>query len=174
MRGEHPFVRWAIKVIEARVKNGISIEPDPERLPEDLFTTRAGVFVTIHTVKGELRGCIGTFLPSTSNLAYEIMQNAISAALEDPRFEPVNSDELDSLVVCVDVLSTPEEVKTKEELDPALYGVIVESGWKRGLLLPDLEGVESVEEQLHIARLKAGIRHGEKVKLYRFKVKRYH
>lgn len=174
MIGNHPFVKWAIKVIEARVRDGIAIQPDPERLPRELFETKAGAFVTIHTADGKLRGCIGTFLPTNSNLAYEIMQNAVSSALEDPRFEPVRPDELKDLAVSVDVLSAPQEVKGEEDLDPGVYGVIVESGWKRGLLLPDLDGVDTPREQIRIASLKAGIRRGEKTKLYRFTVKRYH
>ncbi len=172
MKGEHPYVRWAIKVIESKVRYGIEIEPDRSELPEELFTNRAGVFVTLYTFDGELRGCIGTFLPTTQDLAHEIAQNAISAAMEDPRFEPVEEFELDSIVVSVDVLSTPEEIKSENELDPKKYGIIVEKEWKRGLLLPDLEDVNTVDRQISIAMAKAGIRNYEK--LYRFTVERYH
>ncbi len=172
MIGKHPYVKWAIKVIESKIKEGKDIEPDPKITPADLFQRRAGAFVTLHTIDGDLRGCIGTFLPTTADLAHEIAQNAISAALEDPRFEPVSADELDKIVVSVDILSTPEEVKSESELDPKKYGIIVESGWRRGLLLPDLEGVDTVEEQIRIAMAKAGIRKYDKI--YRFTVQRYH
>ncbi len=172
MRGEHPYVRWAIKVIEAKIRDGVFLEPDPKTLPPELFQKKAGAFVTLHTLDGELRGCIGTFLPTTEDLAHEIAQNAISAALEDPRFPPVSAEELDEIAVSVDVLSTPEEVKSEKALDPKKYGIIVESGWRRGLLLPDLEGVNTVEEQIRIAMAKAGIKRYDKI--YRFTVERYH
>jgi AmmeMemoRadiSam system protein A len=174
MKGKHPFVRWAIKVIESRIRDGIVLKPDPNELPAEMFRRRAGVFVTLHKDNGELRGCIGTFLPTTEDIAHEIAQNAIEAALRDPRFEPVRPDELDSIVVSVDILSEPEEIHDIGELDPKKYGVIVESGWKRGLLLPDLEGVDTVEEQLRIAKLKAGISENERIKIYKFTVERYH
>lgn len=171
MRGEHPYVKWAIRVIEAKIREGKEIEPD-ETLPAELFQKRAGAFVTLHTIDGDLRGCIGTFLPTTKDLAHEIAQNAIAAALEDPRFEPVNVEELDKIVVSVDILSTPQEVKSESELDPKKYGIIVESGWRRGLLLPDLEDVDTVDEQIRIAMAKAGIRSYDKI--YKFTVQRYH
>jgi AmmeMemoRadiSam system protein A len=172
MIGEHPYVKWAIRVIESKIKEGKDIEPDPKITPADLFQKRAGAFVTLHTIDGDLRGCIGTFLPTTADLAHEIAQNAIAAALEDPRFEPVSADELDKIVVSVDILSAPEEVKSESELDPKKYGIIVESGWRRGLLLPDLEGVDTVEEQIRIAMAKAGIRKYDKI--YKFTVQRFH
>jgi len=133
---------------------------------------RAGVFVSIH--KGEeLRGCIGTIGPTEPNIALEIVQNAVSAATRDPRFPPVTPAELSRLNYKVDVLTDPEPIKSTDELDPKRYGVIVEAGWRRGLLLPDLEGVDSVEYQIEICRAKAGIGENEPVKLYRFEVKRY-
>jgi AmmeMemoRadiSam system protein A len=135
---------------------------------------RAGVFVSIHKKNGELRGCIGTFQPTTANVAEEIIQNAVSAATNDPRFDEIREDELDDLEISVDVLSPPEPVDSLKELDPKRYGVIVQSGWRRGLLLPDLEGVDSVQQQVEIAMRKAGIRPGEPITLYRFEVKRYH
>jgi len=124
--------------------------------------------------KGNLRGCIGTFIPTQENIAQEIIKNAISAAVDDPRFSPVTISELGDLTISVDVLSPPEEISDISELDPKKYGVIVSSGYKKGLLLPDLEGVDTAEEQVDIARRKAGIYPDEKVKLYRFEVKRYH
>lgn len=142
--------------------------------PQELLSERAGVFVSLKK-RGQLRGCIGTIEPTTGSIAEEIIQNAISAGTEDPRFPPVQPEELDEIVYSVDVLSPAEPVKSPDELDPKHYGVIVEKGGHRGLLLPDLEGIDTVEKQLRIAKQKAGLRPDEpNVKLYRFKVTRYH
>ncbi|MDO5709414.1 MAG: AmmeMemoRadiSam system protein A, partial [Coriobacteriales bacterium] len=125
-------------------------------LPEDLLRTRAGCFVSLK-VDGQLRGCIGTILPTQRNLAQEICTNAISAGTRDPRFSAVRADELDDLVYDVDVLTTPEPT-TREGLDPARYGVIVSCpDGRRGLLLPDLDGVDTVSEQVRIAAQKGRI-----------------
>jgi AmmeMemoRadiSam system protein A len=143
---------------------------------EDLageMTGKAGVFVSLK-IGGCLRGCIGTFQPCEPNVATEVVRNAISAATCDPRFSPVRKDELDSLEYSVDVLTAPEQVRDMKDLDPKRYGVIVQAGRCRGLLLPDLEGVDTVEEQVGIAMQKAGIRPGTPVTLYRFEVKRHH
>jgi len=128
--------------------------------------------VSIHKF-GELRGCIGTFEPTTKNVAEEVISNAISSATRDPRFPPIAPGELKDLEYSVDVLTSPEPVESQDKLDHKKYGVIVQSGYSRGLLLPDLEGVDSVEEQITICRQKAGIAPDEPVKLYRFEVKRY-
>ncbi|MCD6546811.1 MAG: AmmeMemoRadiSam system protein A [Thermotogae bacterium] len=173
MKGFHPFVRWAIEVIENYIRRGVVVEPTPD-LPEELLNRKAGAFVSLHRSDGSLRGCIGTFLPTRENLALEIRDNAIAAATRDPRFPPLTVDELDDTEVSVDILSKPEPVEDLSELDPKRYGVIVESGWKRGLLLPDLEGVDTIETQLEIAKRKAGIYNFEKFKVYRFTVERYH
>jgi AmmeMemoRadiSam system protein A len=133
---------------------------------------RAGVFVSIKK-RGELRGCIGTFMPTRTNVAEEIVANAISSATQDPRFMPVESSELDDLEYSVDILTEPEPVRSTDQLDPRKYGVIVECGYRRGLLLPDLAGVEKVEEQIEICRAKAGISDGEPIRLYRFRVERF-
>ncbi len=133
---------------------------------------RAGVFVSIHKY-GELRGCIGTFEPTEENVAREIITNAISSAIHDPRFSPITAGELEDLDYSVDVLTKPEPVADETSLDPKKYGAIVQSGWRRGLLLPDLEGVDTVDDQIAICRQKAGIGPNEPVKLYRFEVKRY-
>jgi AmmeMemoRadiSam system protein A len=133
---------------------------------------KAGVFVSIKK-HGQLRGCIGTFEPDKSNVAQEIISNAVSSAIRDPRFLPVVAEELPDLTYSVDVLTTPEPVESEKELDPERYGVIVEKGKRHGLLLPDLEGVDTVEQQIDICRQKAGIAPDEPVKLYRFEVKRY-
>jgi len=163
-------VELAKETVEAYVREGKTIQPPGELTPE--MTEKAGVFVSIKK-KGQLRGCIGTSLPSRENVAQEVIQNAISAATEDPRFLPVDSSELQELEYSVDVLSKPERVKGINELDPKRYGVIVKSGGRCGLLLPDLESVDTVEEQIRIARLKAGISIEEDIELYRFEVKRY-
>jgi len=166
---ESAQVKLARETVESYVTKGTV--PSPKSPPLEM-QKRAGVFVSIH--KGEdLRGCIGTIGPTEPNIALEIVQNAVSAATRDPRFPPVTPDELPHLNYKVDVLTDPEPVKGTDQLDPKRYGVIVEAGWRRGLLLPDLEGVESAEHQIEICRAKAGIDYNEPVKLYRFEVKRY-
>jgi AmmeMemoRadiSam system protein A len=165
----HPLVQLAKDTIESYVKDG-KLPDMKEQTPE--MEERAGVFVSLK-VGGLLRGCIGTFEPTRENVAQEIIANAISSATRDPRFPPVSPGELDDLEYSVDVLTKPEPVTDKIVLDPRRYGVIVESGGRRGLLLPDLEGVDTVDKQLEICRAKAGISHTEPVSLYRFEVKRY-
>lgn len=147
---------------------------DLSRLPGELLSVRAPCFVSLKTLDGELRGCIGTIEPARDTLAEEIVANAISAAIQDPRFDPVREDELSNLRYSVDVL-LPAEETTFEELDPAVFGVIVEdeSSSRRGLLLPDIPGVDSAEQQVEIAARKAGIAAGTPVKLWRFKVDRF-
>jgi AmmeMemoRadiSam system protein A len=165
----HPLVRLAKRTVEGYVRKGKTAPPrrlTPEMKP------RAGVFVSIHK-GGELRGCIGTIEPQMANVAEEIMVNAISSATRDPRFYPVTADELGELEYSVDVLTTPEPVKDREQLDPKRYGVIVQCGGRKGLLLPDLEGVENVDHQIDICCQKGGIAPEEPVTLYRFEVKRY-
>ena len=144
----------------------------PKVLPEEMTKTQAGAFVSIHK-NGYLRGCIGTFLPTTDCVAEEILQNAISAATRDPRFSEILPEEIPYLDINVDVLSEPEPISSKDELDVKRYGVIVTSGRKRGLLLPDLEGVDTVEEQIDIARQKAGILPEAEIELQRFEVVRH-
>lgn len=147
--------------------------PLPDDLPPELIEQQAGVFVSLK--KGErLRGCIGTFLPNKDNIALEIIENAISSAIHDPRFSPVTLDEVGSLSISVDVLSAPEEIKNNSQLNPKKYGVIVSCGYKKGLLLPDLEGVDTIEQQIDIARQKAGIYADEDFEIERFEIKRYH
>ncbi|MDH4231221.1 MAG: AmmeMemoRadiSam system protein A [Nitrospirota bacterium] len=166
----HKLVELAKKTVEEYVRNRHEISTPGELIPE--MTAKAGVFVSIKK-KGNLRGCIGTFMPHTENVAHEIIKNAISAATQDPRFEPVREDELNDLEYSVDVLTPPEKVGDISELDPKKYGVIVTHGSRKGLLLPDLEGVDSVEEQLRIAKMKAWIGPDEKVDIFRFTVSRY-
>jgi len=167
----HPLVELARKTIESYVREKRTLESPEELGPE--MQGRAGTFVSLHDRRGSLRGCIGTIEPQQPTVAQEVIQNAISAATRDPRFPPVQPEELEDLDVKVDVLTEPELIDSQDQLDPKRYGVIVESGWRRGLLLPDLEGVDTVEYQLEIAMRKAGIRPGEPIKLYRFEVKRY-
>lgn len=166
-----PYIELAKATIYNYVKNKKVISV-PKSLPEEMLNNKAGVFVSIHEF-GELRGCIGTIYPTTSSIAEEIIENAISASSEDPRFYPITEEELDDLVINVDVLLEPEDIDSEKELDPKKYGVIVTSGNKRGLLLPDLEDVNTVEEQISIAKQKAGIEDKEKVKLQRFEVVRH-
>lgn len=165
-----PVVKLARQTVETYVKERKVIEPPADVTSE--MKEKAGVFVSIHK-KGELRGCIGTFEPAQNNVAAEIIVNAISSSTQDPRFDAVEAEELKDLDYSVDVLTPPEPVENQDKLDPKKYGAIVESGWRRGLLLPDLEGVDTVEQQVDICRRKAGIGPKEKVKLYRFEVKRY-
>jgi AmmeMemoRadiSam system protein B/AmmeMemoRadiSam system protein A len=166
----HPLVQLARNTIETYVNEGKVISPPEELTPE--MKQKAGVFVSLHRF-GELRGCIGTFEPTRPNVAGEIISNAVSSATRDPRFPPVTPEELGDLEYSVDVLTRPKPVKSKKELDPRRYGVIVESGFRKGLLLPDLEGVDTVDQQIDICRMKAGISPDEPVTLYKFEVKRY-
>ncbi|MDH4027844.1 MAG: AmmeMemoRadiSam system protein A [Nitrospirota bacterium] len=166
----HPLVKLAKDTVENYIRTAKVF--DPPSSPGAEMTERAGTFVSIKK-HGALRGCIGTFQPVTENIAAEVIHNAISAATQDPRFPPVDADELGELEYSVDVLSAPEKVKSTKDLDPRKYGVIVKSGDRKGLLLPDLEGVNTVEEQIGIAAMKAGIYTDEKIELYRFSVTRY-
>ncbi|CUH95189.1 hypothetical protein P22_1259 [Propionispora sp. 2/2-37] len=143
----------------------------PVNLPAK-WQTRAGVFVSLKK-QGQLRGCIGTFQPVQSNIAAEIIHNAVSAGTQDPRFPAVTEQELDEISFSVDILEPPEAIRSLAELEPQKYGVIVSSGHRRGLLLPMLPGVDTVEEQVAIAKDKAGIGQQEPVQLYRFTVARY-
>jgi AmmeMemoRadiSam system protein A len=167
----HPLVKLAKDAVELYIRHGkILTVPVHNLSPE--FAERAGVFVCLK-IKGDLRGCIGTFQPAEPTVAEEVVRNAISAASCDPRFACVRVYELDELEYSVDVLSPPEPIEDRSTLDPKRYGVIVQAGGRRGLLLPDLEGVDTVEYQISIAMQKAGIEPGTPVKLLRFEVKRY-
>ncbi|MBI5078988.1 AmmeMemoRadiSam system protein A [Candidatus Saganbacteria bacterium] len=168
---EHPIVQLARKTIETYIKEKKIIVPPGELTPE--MKEKAGVFVSLHR-HGDLRGCIGTFAPTAENVAQEIIRNAIESSTRDPRFPPMTGEELTDLEISVDVLSEPEAVKAISELDAKEYGVIVKAGRRKGLLLPDLEGVNTPEEQIAICRRKAGIGENEAVELFRFRVKRYH
>lgn len=145
---------------------------DTENIPNELKNQRSAVFVSLKK-HGNLRGCIGTLEPYKENIAMEIIDNAVSAAFKDPRFSPLREDEFDELDVSVDVLSKPERISSKDQLDPKRYGVIVSKGPRRGVLLPDLEGVDDIDHQLMIALSKAGIRENEDYMLERFEVTRH-
>ncbi len=162
----------ARRAIETFVKERVVIDA-PQKLSE-LLSARAGCFVSIKTSKGNLRGCIGTIEPAKDTLAQEIIANAVSAAARDPRFTPIRENELPELKYSVDVLSPPELCRL-EDLDPHIYGVIVEdeNGLHRGLLLPNLEGIDSTAKQVEIASRKAGIAPESVLRLFRFRAVRY-
>jgi AmmeMemoRadiSam system protein A/AmmeMemoRadiSam system protein B len=169
---EDPYVRLARLSLETYVLTGKQAAL-PKDLPQEMLSKRAGVFVSIYK-HGQLRGCIGTIEPVTSCVAEEILRNAISSGTEDPRFDKVRESELDDLVYSVDVLMEKEPVESISQLDIKRYGVIVSKGFRRGLLLPNLDGVNDVETQLSIAKRKAGISAGDDdVKIERFEVVRH-
>jgi len=166
------YVALARLSVETFVRTGRPAEL-PADTPDELLKRRAGVFVSLHK-DGDLRGCIGTISATRGSIAQEILQNGISACSRDPRFDPVRPDELDYLEYSVDVLGDAESIDSTAALDPKRYGVIVTKGWKRGLLLPNLEGVDTVEYQLAIAKQKAGISPADhNVQLERFEVVRH-
>lgn len=169
---EDPWVRLARLSLETYVHTGHRLNALPDNLPRELTGQAAGVFVSLH-IGGRLRGCIGTISPTQKSVAWEIVQNAISACSRDPRFPPVRTDELDELEYSVDVLGCPEPVDSPAQLDPRQYGVIVSRGHQRGLLLPDLDGVDTPEQQLEIARQKGGIAGTAPCKIERFRVVRH-
>lgn len=171
----HPLVRLAHQAVAAHILEKRHLAPPSDSEMTEEMRDRAGTFVSLHEF-GELRGCIGTFVPQRPNVAQEIIENAIAAATRDPRFTPVQPDEVENLEISVDVLTTPEPVESEADLDPDVYGVIVTDteNYRRGLLLPALEQVKSAQQQVAIARQKAFIGTNEPVRLYRFRVKRYH
>ena len=169
---EDPWVKLARLSLETFVKTGKPLEHLPEDLPSEMTERAAGAFVSLHA-HGQLRGCIGTTGPTTESVAWEIVQNAASTCARDPRFPPVTVSKLDSLEYSVDVLGQSEPISSLAELDVKKYGVIVSCGGRRGLLLPDLDGVDTVEQQIDIARQKGGISSREKYTLERFEVVRH-
>jgi len=169
--GEDEYVRLARLSLETYVKTG-EYAKMPAGLPGEMTARKAGVFVSIKK-HGRLRGCIGTTAPTQDSVAEEIVKNAVSAGTGDPRFDPITEDELMELVYSVDVLGKPEDIGGKDELDVRKYGVIVRKGFRSGLLLPNLEGIDTVDEQVDIARQKAGIARGAEVQLQRFEVVRH-
>jgi len=168
---EDKFVKLARDNIENYTRFGKTIKV-PESLSDEMLENQAGVFVSIKK-HGNLRGCIGTIAPTCDNIALEIIQNGVSACSRDPRFNPVTTDELNDLTYSVDVLFPPEIIEDESLLDVEKYGVIVSCGFRRGLLLPNLDGVDTVEEQVRIAMQKGGIRPKDKYILERFEVVRH-
>ncbi len=168
------YTQLAREAIELYLKEKRVLEL-PSDLPEELTKTRKGVFVSLHKKSDhELRGCIGTFLPTKKDTAEGIVHNAIAAATEDPRFPPLTQEEILKIEISVDVLSEPKVVTENMALDPKRHGLIVStSDGRRGLLLPDLEGIDTVEEQEKICRLKAGIEPNETITRHFFAVERY-
>lgn len=167
----NPYVLLAKEAVENYIKEKRVIFPSGN-LPQE-FNRKAGVFVTIMAGK-ELKGCIGTYLPTEENIAKEIIQNAIAAATEDYRFGSIQKEELDSLSYSVYILKTPVAVKDQSELNPRKFGIIVKADKRSGLLLPDLEGVDTKEQQISIACEKGGIDpQKEKIAIYKFTVEKY-
>ena len=165
------YIRLARETINTYINNHILMDI-PDYVSDEMINNKAGVFVSIHK-EGKLRGCIGTIKSTQDNIASEIIHNAINAAIRDYRFEPITKDELDELDINVDVLSDSEPIESKDELDVRKYGVIVYNSNKRGLLLPNLDGVDTVEEQIQIALNKAGISKDEEFYMERFEVIRH-
>lgn len=171
LKKEDPYVRLARQAIEAVVRKEDNPRI-PDLIPKEMLDNRGGTFVSIKTDAG-LRGCMGTIAGTQINIAEEIIENAIKAATGDPRFPAIEPDELSGLIISVDVLSKSEKVEDINCLDPKKYGVIVTSGYRRGLLLPDLKGIDTIKEQIDIALNKAGIRKDEEYSVERFTVTRH-
>lgn len=165
------LVNLARNTIEKYIIND-EINTVPETASDYITNNKAGVFVSIHKF-GELRGCIGTFSPTRESIAEEIIRNAIAASTEDPRFNRITEDELKYLEINVDVLNEPVKIESIDELDIKKYGIIVYSGYKRGLLLPDIEGVDTVEQQIDLAMRKGNITKDEEIEIEKFEVVRH-
>lgn len=170
---EGSITELARNAVEAYVLRGETVEPP--LLPEaSLLDKPFACFVSIKTLGRELRGCIGTVEPEHGTLAEEVIANAVKAATRDPRFRPVSDEELPSLLYSVDVLGSLAPARL-EDLNPAVFGVVVtdQSGSRRGLLLPDIESIETADQQVAVAARKAGIQPGEPLRLYRFRTRRF-
>lgn len=163
-------VKWARASLEHHILHGGF--PDESEMPVGIPEGRAGVFVSLKK-DGVLRGCVGTIVPTEKSVGDEIKENVLKSAFEDNRFPPVQREELSDIQYSVDVLGDVEKINSKAELDVKKYGLIVEHTGRRGLLLPNLEGINSVDDQIAIAKRKAGIKPWEKVTLERFEVRRY-
>lgn len=169
-----PLVELARRGVEAAARTRRALTTVPEDLAPRVEKAPRACFVSLHDKRGELRGCIGTLEPTCDSLGLEILHNAHSSTLKDRRFFPLVAAELEGLQVKVDVLGPLEPIAGPEALDPRRYGVVVSTAdGRRGVLLPDLEGVDGVDQQLDIARRKAGIRANERVLLHRFTVERH-
>ena len=175
MDKEDYFVRLARDTINMYIKfkKKFNFNKSDYYKIDELRNIKKGVFVTIKD-SGGLRGCIGTFLPTNDCIGEEIVENAISASTRDPRFPVIDISELEDLTITVDVLNTPEVLLDKSELDPLVYGVIVSSGYKKGLLLPNLKGIDTVKKQLKVVLNKAGIKKSEKYTIEKFTITRHY
>jgi len=170
------YAQHALNVVTSYVKTGdVSALKKKKNIPEELQIRRA-CFVTLHNLDGSLRGCIGTLEPQYENLWLEIISNGVAACSRDSRFPPVAPEELDNIEVSVDVLSIPEKLEDLSILDPKKYGVIVTDGFRRGVLLPDIDGIDTVEQQINIAKRKAGLGNklNDDLQFYLFTATRYH
>ena len=168
----HPYVRLAVQAIRHYLAEGKPL-PCPAKLP-DAMNRKSGAFVSIKKKKNhDLRGCIGTVTPTQKNLAEEIIRNAISAATRDPRFKKVSANELDELEFSVDVLTPLEKIDDVSQLDPSRYGLSIQHEGKQGILLPDLEGIDTVERQTELCLKKGNIAPNAPYQMYRFQVERY-
>ncbi len=168
-----PFVAMARQSIACHLEGKNDKSMGTIISEDNLMKRPRACFVSLKTSEGQLRGCIGTVTPLRESLAEEIFDNSISAATRDPRFPPVSRRELDELLVSVDILSEPYEVDNIEDLDVKRFGIIVEKGYRRGVLLPDLDGVTNIEQQIAIATSKAGISDPKGIIIYRFTVERH-
>ena len=166
----HPFVKLAIRSVEHFIETGKPL-PCPEPLPQNL-QQNAGTFVSIKK-EGELRGCIGTMMPKYKNLAEEIIQNAVRAANEDPRFSPVEKSELPRLKFSIDVLTPLEKIENLKGHDIKKFGLVIRGKGKQGLLLPDLDIIKSANQQLTVCLKKGGFKENDTYELFRFEVKRF-
>jgi AmmeMemoRadiSam system protein A len=171
---KNKYLELAKQTIETYLKTG-KVIPMPKDLPKEMLIKKAGVFVSLHLKDGSLRGCIGTFFPTQTNIAQEIIKNAVSSATQDPRFPPITAKELSKITYSVDILSASKNVSKDALSDTKKYGLIVSAqDGRRGLLLPDLPGVDTVEEQIRICRMKASINPWEPVSYQIFTVERHH
>ena len=166
-------VQLARETVKRLLENAKLPYNGDEVISSSLWSEHKSCFVSIKTKAGKLRGCIGTLSPMCESLDKEIIANAVSASIHDPRFPPMTQNELSNVIFSVDVLSKAEPVDSIKQLNPKKYGVIVSEGYRRGVLLPDLEGVDTAEQQVQIAAMKAGIYNLDKIKLERFTVTRY-
>lgn len=167
----HPFIALAQQAIKLYLETGQVIAP-PTPLP-NIMQQPGAVFVSLHTATGQLRGCRGTIMPTKPNLAEAIIHTALASAVDDPRFPPMVAAEMEGLQIKVDVLSPLTPVENIEVLNEKIYGVMIQAGNRRALLLPDIEAVKNVDHQLKLVRRKAGIGPNEPAKLYQFTVTRY-
>lgn len=172
-----PYTKIAFETIKCHLEGGDALDFDFEDIPGQLYEIRRGCFVSLHQQSDELRGCIGTLEPHEVNLVAEIRRNALSAAFHDHRFSPLSKDEFPGIKISVDVLTPPERISSLEELDPEIYGLIITDGKiQRGVLLPSVPGIDSIERQIEVVKRKAGLSKADDrlLEYYRFTSSRYH